>query len=149
MRIIVSEHDGTPIYAQIVRQVKYLVASGRLEEGEKLPSVRRLAEQLVVNPNTVARAYRELEAADVVVTRRGAGVFVARNGSRLSQRERTRILTERIDALLVEARQLDVDGEALRRLMDEREQRLLPAPNEETHAVTIPRAATREERKTP
>lgn len=124
MRIHVSENDGTPIYAQIVRQVKHLVASGRLEEGEQLPSVRRLAEQLVVNPNTVARAYRELEAADVVVARRGAGVFVAENGSRLSRREKLRILTERIDALLVEARQLGVEPETLHALLEERDGKL-------------------------
>lgn len=124
MRIQVSEHDGTPIYAQIVRQVKHLVAAGRLDEGEKLPSVRALAEQLIVNPNTVARAYRELEAADVVVTRRGAGVYVAKNGSRLSHPEKLRILSERIDALLVEARQLDVDGETLRKLIEERDEKL-------------------------
>ena len=124
MQIRVTENDGTPIYAQIVRQVKFLVASGRLSEGERLPSVRRLAEQLLVNPNTVARAYRDLEAEDVVVARRGAGVFVAENGSRLSRRERLRILRERIDALLVEARQLDVDAATLRELVDERERRL-------------------------
>lgn len=124
MQIRVTDHDGTPIYAQIVRQVKHHVAAGRLAEGDRLPSVRQLAEQLVVNPNTVARAYRELETEDVVVARRGSGVFVAENGSRLSLREKRRILAERIDALLVEARQLDVDGTALRKLLDEREAKL-------------------------
>ena len=65
MQIRISQDDGTPIYQQVVSQVKLLVSSGRLEEGEQLPAVRKLAEQLLINPNTVARAYRELESAGV------------------------------------------------------------------------------------
>ena len=67
-----------------------------------------LAERLLVNPNTVARAYRELEAAGVVEKRRTAGTYVSDQGSPLARRERMKILTERIDALLAEARQMDV-----------------------------------------
>ena len=63
MRIIISQQDQTPIYQQIVNQVKLQVSSGRLSPDEELPSIRALAEQLLVNPNTVARAYRELEQA--------------------------------------------------------------------------------------
>ncbi|MHC4435656.1 MAG: GntR family transcriptional regulator, partial [Planctomycetota bacterium] len=62
MHIHISLDDGVPIYLQIVNQIRYLVASGRLASGEQLPPVRKLAEQLLVNPNTVARAYRELES---------------------------------------------------------------------------------------
>jgi GntR family transcriptional regulator len=109
MHLRISDHDGVPIYLQIVNQLKYLIASSRLEAGEQLPPVRKLAEQLVINPNTVARAYRELEAAGLIVSRRGAGVFVSSSGSPLAKRERTRILGERIDVLLAEARQMDVD----------------------------------------
>ena len=76
MDIHISPHEGVPIYLQIVNQVKYLVASGRLEADEELPAIRVLAERLVVNPNTVARAYRELEIAGVVEKRRTAGTFV-------------------------------------------------------------------------
>ena len=72
MQIHISPSDGLPIYLQIVNQVKYLVASGRLAPGEELPPIRTLAEQLVVNPNTVARAYRELESAGIVTKRRTA-----------------------------------------------------------------------------
>ena len=61
MQIHISPTDGVPIYLQIVNQVKYLVSSGRLAAGEELPPIRTLAEKLLVNPNTVARAYRELE----------------------------------------------------------------------------------------
>ena len=65
MQIHISSHDGVPIYIQIVNQVKHLVASGRLSPGEEIPPIRVLAEKLVVNPNTVARAYLELERAGV------------------------------------------------------------------------------------
>jgi GntR family transcriptional regulator len=108
MRIHISTNDGVPIYLQIVNQVKYLVASGRLSAGEELPPIRVLAERLVVNPNTVARAYRELEGVGLVEKRRTAGTFVADTGSRLARGERLKILTERVDALLAESRQLGV-----------------------------------------
>jgi GntR family transcriptional regulator len=108
MQIHLSAGDGVPIYVQIVNQVKYLIASGRLTSGEELPPIRVLAEQLVVNPNTVARAYRELEAAGVVEKRRTAGTYVSALGSPLALRERLKILTERVDALLAEARQLGI-----------------------------------------
>ena len=124
MRIHVSPHDGVPIYQQIVNQVKYLTASGRLSAGEQLPPVRKLAEQLLVNPNTVARAYRELETAGVLSTRRGAGVFIAEGVSPLSRRERTRILNERLDMLLAEAAQMDVDLETVVKLLRKRSRRM-------------------------
>ncbi len=108
MRLHISPTDGVPIYLQIVNQVKYLVASGRLAPGEELPPIRVLAEQLVVNPNTVARAYRELEQAGVVEKRRTAGTYVTDQKSPLARRERVRLVTERADALLVEARQMDI-----------------------------------------
>src|SRR5690349_5393730 len=108
MRIHISTNDGVPIYLQIVNQVKYLVAAGRLSAGEELPPIRALAEQLVVNPNTVARAYRELESAGLVEKRRTAGTYVADNGSRLARGERLKILADRVDALLAESAQLGV-----------------------------------------
>ncbi|HET6575779.1 MAG TPA: GntR family transcriptional regulator, partial [Fimbriiglobus sp.] len=75
MHIRISPADGVPIYQQIVNQVKYLVAAGRLEPGDELPPIRTLAERLVINPNTVARAYRELEVAGVVVKKGTAGTY--------------------------------------------------------------------------
>jgi GntR family transcriptional regulator len=124
MQLRVSTHDGVPIYLQIVNQIKYLVAAQRLVPGEALPSVRKLAEQLVVNPNTIARAYRELESAGVLVTRRGAGVYVSDAGSPLARGEQTKILTERIDMLLAEARQMNIDVETLVDLIHKRSRRL-------------------------
>ena len=108
MQLHISSADGVPIYLQIVNQVKYLVAAGRLAAGDEMPPIRVLAEQLLVNPNTVARAYRELEAAGLVEKRRTAGTYVSDQGSPLARRERLRILSERIDALLAEAAQMNV-----------------------------------------
>jgi GntR family transcriptional regulator len=126
MDIHISPNDGLPIYLQIVNQVKYLVASGRLAPGEELPAIRVLAEQLVVNPNTVARAYRELEFAGVVEKRRTAGTYVSGAGSPLARRERLKILTERVDALLAEARQLGVRTDDVVELIRRRDDKLEP-----------------------
>jgi GntR family transcriptional regulator len=120
MELHISTSDGIPIYLQIANQVKYLVASGRLATGEELPPIRVLAERLVVNPNTVARAYRELELAGIVEKRRTAGTYVSDQGSPLARRERIRILTERIDALLAEARQVDISFEDVVKLLEQR-----------------------------
>ena len=126
MNIRISANDGVPIYLQIVNQVKYLVASGRLAPGVELPPIRVLAERLLINPNTVARAYRELEVAGVVVKRRTAGTFVSDNGSPLARRERLKILTERIDALLAEARQMDFNIDETVQLLRQRDQAMQP-----------------------
>jgi GntR family transcriptional regulator len=130
MQIHISPSDGLPIYLQIVNQVKYLVASGRLAPGEELPPIRTLAHDLVVNPNTVARAYRELELAGVVEKRRTAGTYVSDLGSPLARRERVRILTQRIDALLAEARQMDIGTDAVIELIRQRDE-VMQAQHEE------------------
>ena len=122
VQIHISSHDGVPIYQQIVNQVKYLVASGRMAAGEELLPIRTLAEQLLINPNTVARAYRELELAGVVTKRRTAGTYVSDTTSPLARRERLKIVTERVDALLAEARQMNIDTEALTALIQERDE---------------------------
>lgn len=124
MQIRISPNDGIPIYLQIVNQIRYLAAAGRLAAGEQLPSVRKLAEDLVVNPNTVARAYRELEAAGVITTRRGAGVYVADGGSPLAEGEKTRIINERLDMLLAEAAQMGIGLEELTRRLRQRAGRM-------------------------
>lgn len=104
MNIRITQTDGTPIYLQIVNQVKYLIASGQLRPHDEVPPVRVLAERLIINPNTVARAYRELEVAGLLYKRQGAGTYVTEAHSPLADHEQLRILTERTDALLVEAR---------------------------------------------
>jgi GntR family transcriptional regulator len=127
MQIHITTADGVPIYQQIVNQVKYLVASGRLSPGDEMPPIRVLAERLIVNPNTVARAYRELEAVGVVEKRRTAGTYVSEQGSPLARKERVKILTERVDALLAESRQMDVPYDELVKILDKRNQSMSPA----------------------
>ena len=111
-----------PIYIQIVNQVKHLAAWGRLTPGDELPPIRALAERLVVNPNTVARAYLELERAGIVTKRHGSGTYVAEVRTSFSQRDKIRILTSRADAMLTEARHLDVGLSEVIKLLQEREQ---------------------------
>lgn len=126
MQIHIATHHGVPVYLQIVQQVKYLVAAGRLASGEELPPIRTLAEQLVINPNTVARAYLELEREGVVVKRHGSGTYVSDEGSPLARRERLKILTKHADALLAEAQHMDVDFDEILALLKERQKNLKP-----------------------
>ena len=129
MELHVSTGDGVPIYLQIANQVKYLVASGRLAAGDEIPPIRVLAHQLLVNPNTVARAYLELEREGVVQKRHGSGTYISDTGSPLARKERVKILSERVDALLAEARHFQVDPQELIRLIKERSQSIQPKEN--------------------
>ena len=127
MDLHVSPADGVPIYLQIVNQVKYLISSGRLAAGEELPPIRTLAERLLINPNTVARAYRELELAGAVEKRRTTGTYVSGGASPLSRRERLKILGRRVDALLAEARQMDVSLDDVIDLVRQRDRAMAPS----------------------
>jgi GntR family transcriptional regulator len=129
MQLHVSTGDGFPIYLQIANQVKHLVASGRLSAGEEIPPIRVLAQQLLVNPNTVARAYLELEREGVVVKRHGSGTYVSDAGSPLARKQRLKILADRVDALLAEARHLEVGTEDLVKLLKDRAGALKPSGN--------------------
>ena len=124
MYIQISLTDGVPIYRQIVNQVKYLVASGQLLPGEELPSVRALAQQLLVTPNTVVKAYRELEVEGVLRKRRGAGTYVSESDSPLARDERRKILAQRADILLTEARQMSFTFDEVTKLLRQREKLL-------------------------
>ena len=121
MQIHVSPDDGLPVYKQIFNQVKYLVASGVLRADEELPPIRALAEQLLINPNTVARAYRELEHAGIVVKRGTVGTFVSNAPSPFARRERLRVLRQRIDTLLADASHMGVSVNELKTMIDERD----------------------------
>ena len=126
MQLHLSPRDGLPIYRQIVNQVKYLVAAGRLASGEELPPIRALAEQLVINPNTVARAYLELERAGLVNKRHGSGTYVSDGGSPLKRAERLKLLTHHSDALLAEARHLEIELDELIDLIRQRSKIMQP-----------------------
>ena len=72
--------SGVPVYLQLIEQVKHAVDVGALRPGDQLPAIRRVAEDLVINPNTVAKAYRDLEHEGVIELRQGTGAFVSENG---------------------------------------------------------------------
>ncbi len=135
MHIQISLNDGVPIYRQIVNQVKYMVASGQLLPEEELPPIRVLAEQLLVTPNTIVKAYRELEVEGLVFKRRGAGTYIAQSGSPLARKEQRRILTQRADALLTEARQMEFTFDEVLQLLREREAELAGKPEKEKRNV--------------
>jgi GntR family transcriptional regulator len=120
MDILINVADGVPIYRQIVNQIKYLVASGLLRPGEELPPIRTLALQLKVTPNTIVKAYDELESVGVVHGRRGAGTYISEQRPLLAQQERRRIIEQRIDALLAEAHQLNFTADDILRIVRER-----------------------------
>ncbi len=124
LHISINPSEGTPFFFQIERQLKHLIATGRLVAGDELPSVRALAQQLVLNPSTVVRAYRELESAGLIYTKRGSGTYVADRPVPYSDDERRRILCERLDAVVVEARNLGYTAEETIALLRERDQAL-------------------------
>lgn len=120
MHIQISLEDGVPIYRQIVNQIKYMVASGRLLPDEEIPPIRVLAQRLQVTPNTVVKAYRELEVDGIVWKRRGAGTYVAHARSPLTRREQRRIVEQRADALLTEAGQMSFTFDEVVRILGRR-----------------------------
>ncbi|HTS61230.1 MAG TPA: GntR family transcriptional regulator [Candidatus Acidoferrales bacterium] len=103
MEIRIDVRDGVPIYLQIVEQVKRNVALGRLKPEEGLPSVRQLALDLTINPNTVARAYLELEHQGVIYKRQGQGTFVSSQAAEASRRERHKMVSALFEKAVIEA----------------------------------------------
>ena len=110
--------DGLAIYEQIVRQVKYAVAGGALKPGELIPSVRELARELAINPNTVARAYRELQGDRVLDSVRGTGLEVASGAAERCRNERIKLIRARLKQVLAEAKRSGHDAAELRTLVD-------------------------------
>ena len=95
--------SGVPVYRQIIEQVQFAIARGRLEPGEQLPTVRQLAVDLSVNPNTVVRAYRQLEIEGVLETQQGSGTFVGHKRPEIDELERQRMLDQIVTELLARA----------------------------------------------
>jgi GntR family transcriptional regulator len=106
----IDTSDGTPIYLQIVEQIKRSVAVGRMKPEEPLPSVRQLALDLTINPNTVARAYLQLEHDGVIYKRQGQGTFVSVQALDASRRERNRIVGNFFEKAIVEAVNFGMSG---------------------------------------
>jgi GntR family transcriptional regulator len=129
-QVDIATGSGTPIYRQIVDQVRLAVATGSLPAGEAMPSVRSLAERLVINPNTVARAYADLVRDGVLESHQGRGVFVANKKRQIySRAERLRRLSQVLDAFINEAVFLDFSPEEIRQAIDEKLSELDLEPN--------------------
>lgn len=120
MQFQIVPSSRVPIYQQLVQQVRTGVARGDLAAEERLPSVRQLSRDLVINPNTVARAYTELEREGMLHTRPGLGVFVAAIKTELTRDVRRRRLVELLDDVLTEAVHLGFSREEVQKLLSDR-----------------------------
>ena len=122
----ISTGSTTPIYKQVTDQVRLGVATGKLAVGDPLPSVRALAEELVVNPNTVARAYADLAREGLLEARAGLGVFVTRKRRVFTREEGRRRLEPLLDGLISEAMALDYTPQELREAFEKQLARWKP-----------------------
>ena len=120
MIIQINFKSGKPVYLQLVDQIKAAAASGALKNGEALPCIRPLAEELRVNRNTIAKAYSELESMGVIETVPGKGCFLKENHSPLKKEVRRKMLVEEIDQVIVQAHHLQVPPDELLELIQER-----------------------------
>ena len=120
----IDPSNGLAIYDQIVRQVKFAVASEALCAGDLVPSVRELSRELAVNPNTVARAYRELQSDGVLATVRGTGLEITSQAARHCSAARLALIRERFRSVLQEARRSGLESAEVRTLIDEELTRL-------------------------
>ncbi len=118
MWIRIDPLASEPLFAQLVFQVKTAVARGELTEGTQLPSVRELAKELSINPNTVSKAYRELEAEGVIVRRQGSGCFVKGDPHALAEAERERRLAELCRRLVIDAFHLGAGAPQVRAALE-------------------------------
>jgi GntR family transcriptional regulator len=118
--INITTGAGTPIYRQIVEQVRLGVATGSLAPGDAMPSVRNLAEKHVVNPNTVVKAYAELVRDGILESHHGKGFFVAEKRQVYSRAERLRRLRQALDTFVHEAVFLDFTADEIRQVVDEK-----------------------------
>ena len=113
MQFHIDNASDRPVYQQIMGQIKHDIALGRLMKEEKLPTVRQLARQLALNPNTIAKAYRQLEQEGIIVTKPGAGAFVANLDSNLSKSVKKKIVSEQLERIAVEAFHMQIDRQTL------------------------------------
>ncbi len=109
---------GVPIYLQLMEQVKHAIETGALRAGDQLPGIRPLAEELVINPNTVAKAYRELEHEGVIELRHGAGAFVAANARATKMSDKLRGAQPLVAGAIEKLRARGVTDDEIRRLFE-------------------------------
>lgn len=118
MFLQIDFQNGLPIYEQVVRQVKFAIAGEDFKEGELVPSVREIARELAINPNTVARAFRQLQTDGVLQAVRGTGLAVATGAVERCRTERVELIRARFEQVLAEAMQSRLDPTELRTLLE-------------------------------
>lgn len=116
MYVLVDAKSSTPVYIQLKDQFRLAIAAGVLVPGEQLPTLRELAGELLINPNTVARAYRELQAEGLFTARTGSGTFVSDEAPALAHKQARREMADRLAELVRTARRLGLDERELRHL---------------------------------
>lgn len=124
MDLRVSPSSGVPIYLQLMAQIKHAVDIGAIREGEQLPTIRKVAEELAMNPNTVARAYRELEHEGIIEVRHGSGAFVAETRASTAKIAQIRKAAEVLRHAIESATELGLSESELRRVFEDELSRL-------------------------
>lgn len=115
----IDPKSAIPVYQQLKKQIQRNIVAGGLAEGDRLPSIRQMASELRINPNTVARSYRELESEGLVVSRKGSGVFVS-TGDMDLQKNRILLFNEMADEFLTRAAGLGLGGREILELLSGR-----------------------------
>jgi GntR family transcriptional regulator len=113
----VNTSNGVPVYEQVARQIVSAVASGGLDTGQMIPSVREMAKDLAINPNTVARAYRQLQDQAILETIRGSGIAVATGAKQKCRALRTKFIRGRIAGVMEEARQSQLTDDEIMKMI--------------------------------
>jgi len=140
LHIQIDAHAGMPVYRQVLDQIKYYVASGILKPGDRLPSIRELAQTLAVNPTTVVRVYGDLEHEGVIEMQHGRGAFVTARSFRMTSAQRERKIRELARRLVVEAAQMGAPAsQVLKAVQEELEE--LQEPEEAEPPLRLPRLA--------
>jgi GntR family transcriptional regulator len=119
MQIRINNASDRPVYQQIIDQVKRDIALGRLAQDERLPTVRQLAGQLAINPNTISKAYRQMEQEGIINTRPGAGTFVAGLDSELSGSVKKKLICDDLERAVVDAFHMQIDEQTLLKWFEE------------------------------
>lgn len=121
----INVSNGVPVFEQVARQIQYAIADGVYMPGQMIPSVRDLARELAINPNTVAKAYRDLSQAGVIESVRGAGLAVSRGAAATCRDSRNRLIRQQISSVLDEALRSQLDVEEIRRMVEMELKKLL------------------------
>lgn len=117
MLLKINPADPVPVYIQIMRQIKHSIIAGELKPGDKITSVRELAKELLINPNTILKAYGELEHEGVVVSKKGFGNFVSEKLAQQTKEERAQLISAACRSLVIDAVQLGLSLEEFLELL--------------------------------